>query len=339
MKPWPRMHEAIADWYMTAGMSEDERLDHFSRTYPERLGHITTWKGIKYVLKQTIRHVDLHSKLGEVPEAPLVYHNTVPELRFPFEPHLAVLSDLHASAHDSRGVALFLKTVETLGIKTVILNGDEFDNAYLGHKGIRDVHASSFTEDLHAAAAIMNALCASGVERIFAINANHTDKPLRNTDGELMYPDWWRAIVEPLLDHPDRFTVTHRYYCIMGAMDPQAGGRHPTHFPTRFTHQREYGRAPLSVASRLADKFLMNIVTGHQHHLGFSRHKSGKLMIADAGTFQHVEGAKYKVNRDSTHPEWCPGFLTLHWGVPRVWPLDAPDEWWAWQLGLEDTDE
>ena len=339
MKPWPRMEKAVADLDQIEAVAApgtwtpDERLDHFREHYPDRLGHITTWKGILYVLQATRRHLALLSELPKVPPASLVYHETVPELRFPFVEHLIVLSDLHAPAHDDRGVALFLKVIRELGITTCVINGDTFDNAYLGHGGIRNSRAASSAENLHAGASILNALTGAGIERAYALQGNHDDKPLRFTDGEILYDQWWAAQVSPLLDHPDRFTVTHRYYAIMEAMDPQPEGTRPAHFPTRFTHQREYGRPPLAVASRLADKFLMNVVTGHQHHLGFSRHKSGRLLIADAGTLQHQEGAEYKVNRDTTHPEWCPGFLTMHYGVPRVWPLDAPDEWWEWQLG------
>ena len=333
------MAEAVATFevMIASATPVEERVDHFTTEYPERLGHLTSWKGIEYVLKQSRRELALTSRMGEVPAAPLVYHYEVPELRFPFEEHLAVLSDLHASAHNDRGVAMFLRTIETLRIPAVVVNGDTFDNAYLGHGGIRNSRSANAGENLLAGASIMNALIRAGVMRVYVLQGNHDDKPLRMTDGELTFPMWWAVQVAPHLDEPERFTVTHRYYCTMEAMNPQAEGACPDHFPTMFTHQREYGRAPLSVASRLADKFLCNIVTGHQHHLGFSRHKSGKLLIADAGTFQHSDGAEYKVNRPSTHPQWCPGFLTLHYGVPRVWPLDSPNEWWAAQLGLEDA--
>ena len=335
MKPWPNMVEALAAWQMmrAAGVSRLDQLKHMRAHYP-RLADITTWKGVEYVMQQTAMELELTNRLPEVPPASLHYHEEVPELRLPFEPHLAVLSDAHASAHDSRGVALFLKTVEALRIPAVVVNGDLFDNAYLGHGGVRDARAASAAENIFCGASILNAIVRSGAERIYVVQGNHDDKPLRSTDGEILFPQWWASQVAPHLGRPELFTVTHRYYCIMDAMDPQPEGTRPRHFPTRFTHQREYGRPPLAVASRLADKFLMNVVTGHQHHLGFSRHKSGKLMIADAGTIQHRDGAQYKVNRDSTHPEWCAGFLTLHWGEPRVWALDSPNEWWAHNLGI-----
>lgn len=256
------------------------------------------------------------------PQARLRYLDEVPELVFPFERSLIVISDLHASAHDSDIVELARRVIGEQGIEAAVFNGDQLDNAYLGHKGMRSRWAAPYEENLEQFAEIANLLKAEGLRRQYVIQGNHDDKPMRGTDGELTYPQWFAASIRDLLNDPDSYRVTHRYYCVM---EPEIVAPWPfpdgwRNFPWRFTHQREYGRNPLTVAKRLVNALgPTNIVCGHMHHLARGWHESGLVRVVDAGTFQHRNGAEYKVNRDSTHPQWNQGFVTLIDNRPQLW--------------------
>src|SRR6056297_2265176 len=256
--------------------------------------------------------------------ATLRYLDEVPELVIPYEPRLIVISDLHASAHDMRIVDLACEVIAKHNITAAVFNGDQLDNSYLGHKGVRSRWAAPFDENVEQFTQIANAMKEAGLERQVVIQGNHDDKPMRGTDGELTYPQWFGGAVLPHLDAPTSYTVTHRYYCIMEPEIPAAwpypdGWRN---FPWRFTHQREYGRNPLTVGKRLINALgPTNIVCGHMHHLARGWHESGLYRVVDAGTFQHRDGAAYKVNRDSTHPQWNQGFVTLIDNRPQLWEL------------------
>jgi len=261
------------------------------------------------------RHgVELPPKKRRYVPAPVNrYGHEVPELIIPYSQRVIVISDLHASAHDVRPVEHALKVIEEQEIDVVIFNGDQLDNSYLGHKGVRSRWAAPFEENIEQFAGVANAFYEAGARRFYALQGNHCEKPMRGTDGELTYPQWWDSAIAPSLDYPELFTVTHRFYLIM---EPEIPAPWPfpdgyRNFPWRFTHQKEYGRNPLTVAKRLATKYACNVVCGHQHHLAAGWHESGLWRVADAGTFQHRESAAYKVNRDTTHPEWNQGFLTL----------------------------
>lgn len=247
------------------------------------------------------------------PKAHYRYLDEVPELVIPYKNRVIVLSDLHASGHDDRIVELAAKVIRDEGITTAIFNGDQLDNSYKGHKGIRSRWSATYEENVQQFTDVANYLKAAGLVEQFAIQGNHDDKPLRETDGEMTYPMWWNAILRDHLDEPDSYTVTHRYYLIMQPEIPKPwpwpdGFRN---FPWYFMHQAEYSKIPLRVASGHASVVLGNVICGHQHHLAQGWHDSGKLKVADAGTFQHKEAAAYKVNRPTKHPQWNQGFLTL----------------------------
>lgn len=262
-------------------------------------------------------------KQRHVPKARNRYGDEVPELIFPFEPRLVILSDVHASNHSTQQVEAAGKVIADEAITAAVLNGDQLDNAYKGHKGMRSRWAAPYEENIEHFIEIANYWCAQGLERIYQVQGNHDDKPMRDTDGELTYPQWFDATIRPHLDHPDRFRVTHRYYAIM---EPEIKRGWPwpdgwRNFPWRFTHQVEYSKIPLRVAKRLVDAIgPYNMVCGHQHHLATGWHDTHLVRLVDAGTLQGTEVA-YKSNRDTTHPQWNPGFVTLIDNRPKVHEL------------------
>jgi len=271
------------------------------------------------------RHgVELPPKKRRYVPAPVNrYGHEVPELTFPHESRLIVLSDVHASNHSVAQVENAGAVIRDQGITAAVLNGDQLDNAYKGHKGMRSRWAAPYEENIEHFIDIANYWCEQGLERIIVIQGNHDDRPLRDTDGELTYPQWFDAVIRPHLNHPDRFTVTHRYYAIM---EPEIKKGWPwpdswRNFPWRFTHQVEYSKIPLRVAKRLVDALgPYNMVCGHQHHLATGWHDTRLVRLVDAGTLQGTEVA-YKSNRDTTHPQWNPGFVTIIDNRPKVHEL------------------
>ena len=132
---------------------------------------------------------------------------------------------------------------------------------------------------------------------------------------------------------PKAVHTTNRYYAVMEPRTPKSWPfEGPQNFPWMFTHQAEYGRNQLSVAKRLVDVEFANTCCGHQHHLAVGKHPNGMVYLVDAGTLQDPRLPAYKNSRQTTHPKWAIGFATIEHGVPDIWPIDAPDEWWEARL-------
>lgn len=269
----------------------------------------------------------------KIPEAHRLWLERTPELVFPFSDSVIVMSDVHAGQHSPRAVERAVDVIRSRGIRTVVWNGDLWDNAYKGHSGLRSKYAQGFEEGNDVVAEIITAIhsCPSLETAVF-LCGNHDDKAFRTTDREWEFEDLLAKVL-PHVPCPDEVLTTNRYYAIMEPKEPSAWPfTGPENFPTFFTHQAEYGRNQLSVAKRLVDVEFANTVCGHQHHLAVGKHPNGLVYLVDAGTLQDPELPAYKNSRQTTHPKWACGFVTLEHGVPSVWDMSNPDEWWEARL-------
>lgn len=302
-------------------MTETEIGEAFKTTFPDfaaeydllgRLGRSIS-VGLKRAAQQRQFVVPVGNKVKSVPAAHTVWLDENPELVIEYAPRLIVMSDVHTPSHSPEVVAAAAQVVEDRHIDTCIWNGDLFDNEYVGHKGVRSHYAATFSQVVAGAQGIINLMTEAGITHHVFLQGNHDDKMFRQTDGEIDFKDFLEVKVFPGCDFTDcKVDVTNRYYVIMR---PRVSRPWPwtshENFPTRFTHQKEYGRNPCTVAEKLASKFFMNTVCGHQHHLTKRKHGSGLVYVADAGTCQDPRLPSYKNKRDTTHPQWDVGFLTM----------------------------
>ena len=160
----------------------------------------------------------------------------------------------------------------------------------------------------------------AGIRHHLFLQGNHDDKMFRGSDGEQSFTEFLHSKVFPEISLEGvTVSATNRYYAIMRPRAPRPWPfSSPDNFPWIFTHQKNYGKNPLSVAGELGSIEFGNIVSGHQHHLSIGRHKSGLMYICDAGTLQDSDLPSYKNARQSRHPKWACGFLTVIDGVPQI---------------------
>lgn len=286
------------------------------------------------VYRYMLQFVRSENEPVDIPEPHGDFPAQMPEVQIEFRDRLGVVSDLHAPLHSPRLIELAAMVFRARGVETIVWNGDTFDNAHRGHKGIRNTRAAPFGVGLHAVGAIMDVFTEAGVRDHVIIPGNHDDKIWRDTDQEFGFEDLIKGKLWPILtDKSCQLTVSSRYYVVMRPRETRA--RWPftsDNYPWRFTHQKNYRGKQLSTADALCGIYMSHIVTGHQHHLAIGQHGSGVLWACDAGTFQDPDLVEYKQSRDSAHVAWHPGFLTIEHGVPRMWSAKAPDEWWHEQI-------
>jgi len=255
-----------------------------------------------------------------------------PELVIPYESHLLVTSDAHFPVHSEATCNMTLRVVRALGLKKMLLGGDQLHNDYKGHKDMREIYAEHFDVGVAAFVEYLEALMDAGIEEFIFIMGNHDDKPLRQTDGELSFTDWWKTQVWNKTSQRASLLCSERYYCIMEAKEPWAAKEDPMAWPYRLTHQKNYGVNPGSVARAIAIKYDMHTICFHQHHLSYSKTLNNKYYAIDAGCSADPLLAGYKEIRDTKHPQWTPGFLTITNGVPELWDMSNPPEWWDERL-------
>ncbi len=279
-----------------------------------------------------------------------------PELVIPYSDSVLIMSDVHAGSRSNAAVEKALDVIRHKSIRTVVFNGDLLDNAYKGHHGLRTKWAQPYQEGCEAAQGIVQAVAdCDSVTHIVFLCGNHDDKAFRDTDREhefdahmkldvLSHLSYWNDagpgkgghFNKSNLDHGYRHIkvdITNRYYALMGPQHPKPWPWDgPENFPTIFTHQMEYGRAQLGVAKRLVDTEFANTYCGHQHHLAVGKHISGMVYTVDCGTLQDPNLPAYKNARQTTHPKWSVGFVTILHGVPEIWAMSYSPEWWESRL-------
>lgn len=270
---------------------------------------------------------------GPVPKSHQDFVDLKPDLIIPFEDRIAVASDAHCPVHSVEAMERLIQVVKAQEIPTVIFNGDQLNNDYKGHRKIHEVYQAPFLKGVQALCDFMEALMDAGVTKMIFVMGNHDDKPLRGTDGELSFSDWWKIMVFDRTSKRAEFIASDRYYVTMEPRDPSAPKTSPDHYDWQFTHQSNYGQIPLSVGRKISANKISNVVTGHQHHMAVGKAPNNAMWLVDAGCLADPKLAGYKEMRHSGHPEWTPGFVTVIHGVPEIWDLTNPEEWWEEYLG------
>lgn len=302
-------------------LTEHEIGELFKEVFPGIFTRGQTGKNLTTSIKRAALAAGFNMPKGmfhKIPVPHTAWYDETPELIFNHVPRLICLSDVHAPSHSVGAVELAARTIEEREITTCVWNGDLADNEYKGHKGIRDVMASSYEQCVSGVVGLIDTMTQAGITEHIFLQGNHDDKMFRGSDGEFTFTDFLDTKIFPEIDRSSCSTkATNRYYAIMKPRKAKAWPwTGPDNFPWVFTHQQNYGKNQLSVAMELASIELGNILSGHQHHLSVGKHKSGLMYLCDAGTLQDPRLARYKNARHSRHPKWDCGFITIEDGRP-----------------------
>jgi hypothetical protein len=79
-------------------------------------------------------------------------------------------------------------------------------------------------------------------------------------------------------------------------------------------------------ASKLASKYLANIIMGHSHHLNFTYDPSGKYYAIECGTCVDENRLAYVSQRHNISPAHCLGAVIVKDGYPHLLNKNTPWE-------------
>ena len=101
----------------------------------------------------------------------------------------------------------------------------------------------------------------------------------------------------------------------------------PGGYPWRVTHSRQYSVNQLTVAGEMANKFQMNIISHHQHHLAKGWDKYKRFVVVDNGAMVDADKLAYVVLDDSKMPGMTTGFTMLKNGTPSLFGRHPFTDW------------
>jgi predicted phosphodiesterase len=219
-----------------------------------------------------------------------------------------VISDAEIPDHSVEIFEAVISIAQKFGIKDLIINGDlvALDSMSAWAKAV--VRKVFFREELEASQRAVQVFLQT-FDRIFWHSGNHERRLNHKVDGELSIGDFFV--------HFAGVKFSEYSSCIL-----KSGGQ-----DIFITHQKNYGSIPLSVPRKMFSTKLMNILCGHSHHLAMSYDPSGRYWLVEGGHCRNAQNTVYKQMRDTTHPEWNPGFVMIDKGRPYLIDHNNLDFW------------
>lgn len=266
---------------------------------------------------------DLVKELNKLPDVP----NLLPtELIVDYQDCM-ILGDCHAPYISKQAFVDAMRYAKKKEIKVCVLNGDFIDADWASNWQTSYV-GRSVPETERARRVIYDYLRViyDTFDIVYVVLGNHDYRIIRKLEGSVSFRSILQMYLVPSNDWRDRgggelpnlmdkFEITERFYMIMKGS------------PTgdwRYTHQKGYSKIPGRVATALADKYRMNIVSGHSHHLNVvTSTANDPYLAAEGGSMFDTKLVEYKCMRDSAYPATSIGWITIENGLalPYHWEI------------------
>lgn len=208
-----------------------------------------------------------------------------------------VIGDCHIPFHDPEMMVLACKMGVQFDTRTLIINGDFVDMATMS-TWINSVAVQiAFRQEIDPALESIREFL-KWFNKIIWLDGNHERRLAYRVGGHFSIRDFFTSFQD--------VEVSEYAHCYLVSGDQEI----------RINHQKEFARRPGSTALSLSNKFLCNIIAGHNHYLSFSFHPSGRFWCADGGHCCNPDTMHYKTRQTTTHPIWNQGF----WVIVDGWP-------------------
>jgi len=222
-----------------------------------------------------------------------------------------VTGDIHVPCTDYDFLRLLMLVAKKHGIKRMIVAGDFFTmDTFSIYAQV--VPAITWAAERDAARLIIREWL-EWFDDIRFIMGNHDRRLQRWAGGEFDENDIFGMVTTAANCHCSNWGH---------AVIDNPGG-----YPWRVTHSSNYSVNQLSVGSELANKYQMNIISHHQHHLakGWDRYK--RFVIVDNGCMVDPDKLAYVVLDDNKMPNMTNGFTMLKNGTPTCYGKHPFTDW------------
>lgn len=225
------------------------------------------------------------------------------------EQRILIASDVHIPYHDIYTVAKLFAVAETYKVEAIVWLGDVLDNPAFSTYDKEDLD-TRFDDELEQ------------VEQLLTIGSEYVGRQY-----------WSRG------NHEVRWPRMLKFQAGMRRLAMMAGGQKlmeqgrlvvsddPTWEYTgddgsewMLTHPKQYGRVPLVVPGRIADRYQKNIISAHAHHWAQGRSESGKYQVIESGGLFEPRYHQYIQWQITDHRAWLKGFVLLDHGVATPFP-------------------
>jgi len=204
-----------------------------------------------------------------------------------------IVGDIEFPDYHADTLVKAMEVGQKLGIKQLVLNGDVFAADQMSTWPQERPDPTTLKADMLLGDSLMEEFLT--VFDTVAINlGNHDSRIAWKTRGQVTLADFFGH-------RAPKVQVSDYWYCHL-----HSNGR-----PWLVAHPKNVGQLPLAVSRRLAEKYQMNVVCAHVHHLAKGYDRSGAYQCLDGGCARDELRTFWKEAHVSTAPRWNVGFAVV----------------------------
>ena len=204
---------------------------------------------------------------------------------------ITIMSDLHLPLASENWIKHSIECAKALDSEVLILNGDVMDlNQISRHMGSYYRRKQELGDDFDACEYFLKLICPA-FRKVYWLSGNHCiERLIKLFRGEV-----GASRLLQMVGSYDNLKITSRSY-----LDVNKN--------VRICHPRQYSRNRSVLAQKLAQRWQMHIVTGHQHHAAKAVSPDGKWQAVDVPAMCQPDIQDYVRNELNDYPEPLQGF-------------------------------
>lgn len=234
---------------------------------------------------------------------------------------VVVAGDFHVPFHDPEMIALFVAVAQRDGIRTLLINGDFFDQEGLYAGDDPSPGTVSFDAELQAARGVVDVLF-KYFDQIVWNEGNHDDRITRSTHRHLTIDHLGYLVAAK---YGENFRVTPRDH-----VELHWTGRPDDSWRVTHGDGSRSMKSSVNGPKEMAEIYNTNVIQGHNHAVGRSQTKDGRHWGVSHGCIVDPRLVAYKQVNTTTHSQWVQGFGTIRRGKYRQYTRNGDD----WEIEL-----
>ena len=222
-----------------------------------------------------------------------------------------ITGDIHIPCTDYEFLRLLLEVAKLRGIKRLICAGDFFTlDSFSRYPQV--VTPITWAAEREAGRVVIHDWL-EWFDEIRFLMGNHDRRMQKWAGGEFDEGD-----IFGMLTTNQKCHYSNWGWCVID---------NPGGYPWRVTHSSQYSVNQLSVGGELANKYQMNIISHHQHHLAMGWDRYKRFVIVDNGCMVDPNKLAYVVLDDNKMPGMTTGFTMLKNGTPTPYGKHPFTDW------------
>lgn len=210
--------------------------------------------------------------------------------------------DFHIPFQDDILIDQMLSFAQKSQIDILVCNGDFLDCKSFSDFFEMQQKELTFKEELEVAENVINKL-SNVFKCMYFTTGNHEIWWLEKLSGQNNLSDLFKLFKGNLVLDSDIFVTNYDHLTL--------------NYEWYICHPKNFSRIPTTIPRKLADRYDMNIICGHEHRLSLCKSFNSKYYCVESGGLFDSEKMEY-LQSTTNYPAQVSGFVSLEKNVPTL---------------------